>query len=59
MLPAAFDAVTVQVSARPLSAAVTRYVAPVAPATIPPSRRHWYAYPVGLPDHDPVEHASI
>ena len=41
VLPAAFDAVTVQVNARPLSVAVTTYVAPVAPEIAPPSRRHW------------------
>jgi hypothetical protein len=63
--PPAFDAVTTTRNVLPTSVEVNASDDPVAPATSahepPPEsqRRHWYAYDVGLFDHEPVDADSV
>jgi hypothetical protein len=63
--PPAFDAVTTTRNVLPTSVDVKANEDPVAPAISrhepPPEsqRRHWYAYDVGLFDHEPVDADSV
>src|SRR5262249_41275856 len=56
--PLALAAVTTQVI-DPTSSPLSRWVAPIAPATGTPDRIHWNSWLAGDPDHVPAEHVSV